>query len=437
LAVAGIGDVKNGTIAVSGPETEEKVTLNRLMKSSCHKPDNAVHHAGLLLVTLLLVPGLLPAAVFPTTGTIPGRVFPTTGTIPQKVKMTRTSPTLALGAVPTSITAVNPPPPAFMTMEQLDAKAKPSGLAKDTSNVLVLLYNGNRRAYIEPCSCKAHKLGGIDREARVTSRIQEWGLPMLKVDAGGFGKTAWNIRDYLMARYMMGAMKMMNYDAINVGLVDLELGPDFFADVKKQWDTPFVSANIVDATSTPLFMPYKVVPAKLKTGETVRVGIIGVTRPGAVVERKWAVGGAATIAGSGTRITDPAEALAKYLPELRAKSDYVVLLTWQTREKAQEFVAGLGPNSGIDVAVSSEMTVGKPIGYYRNNVETTGTTSLLGTWMEGRYLGNLMVSFTGVKPTRTANQVIEIQQEIPPVPEVTELVDKYRADLRNPRVLQP
>ena len=408
------------------PESEDEVKLKRPGTGFSRRPQSPATVGALALILPLLLPNLVLAAV-PVT----------TGTVPRRVKMVPTSPTVALQAVPTSVTAATPPAPVFMTMAQLDAKIRPPDAPRQTTDVMVLLYNGNRRAYIEPCACRSHRLGGIDREARVTSRVQEWGLPMVKVDAGGFGRKGWNIRDYLMSRYMMGAMKMMNYDAINVGLVDLELGPAYFADVKKNWAPPFLSANIMDVTSAPLFMPYKVMPVQLGSGETVRVGIIGVTRPGPVVERKWRLGGATITTGSGIRVREPAEALKEYLPELRKKSDTIILLIWQTREKTQEFLSSLGPDCGIDIAVASEMTVGKPITYYRNNMQGVGGTRIVGTWMEGRYLGNLMLSFTDGKPTGYANRLVEIEQGIQPLPEVTELVQKYRADLRNPKVLNP
>jgi 2',3'-cyclic-nucleotide 2'-phosphodiesterase (5'-nucleotidase family) len=317
-------------------------------------------------------------------------------------------------------------------MVQLDRMVRPVGAPKDTSNTLSLVYNGNRRSSIEPCACKSHRLGGIDREARITSRVLEWGPPLLNLDAGGFSRMPARSRDRLTVHHMMGALKAMGCDAINVGLPDLSLGATFFDEAKTSWSPPLISANIVDETSAPVFAPYKVVELELESGGKVRAGIIGVTRQGPVAQAKSDPWASDETSAPVLTILDPAEALARYLPELREKADFVVLLTYQTREAAQEFLKKLGPESGIDLAIASEMTVGKPVTYYRDNFKEADGVRVAGTWMEGRSVAYMMVSFRDGKPVSFANRLIEIEQSIPPLPKVTEIVDRYLVELTRP-----
>ena len=334
----------------------------------------------------------------------------------------RTSATLAAAAAARATS-----PTAMYNMPQLDMRLRPPGAPRDTSATLVVLYNGARHSSVDPCRCIAHKLGGIDREARVTSRVAEWGMPVLHVDAGGFCREMPGARDVTMMHAMMGALKTMGCDAVNVGLPDLQLSRSFFEEAQKQWSTPFVSANLVDDAGAAVFAPYRVVERTLKCGTTVRVGIIGVTRS------NQTTGSSVRTADRALRVLDPAAALEKHLPKLRAESDFIVLLTYQTREDAAAMLKRLGPQSGIAMAVSSEMTVGQSASYYRDNMRDAGGIRLFSAWMEGRYSGVAMVSGPGSGAVAYANRLIEIEQAIPPLPEVTKLLDDYKKATLRPQ----
>ncbi len=70
-------------------------------------------------------------------------------------------------------------------------------------------------------------------------------------------------------------MNFMNYDAATVGNHDIEAGPEVYNAIKKQMQTPWLGANIIDKkTGEPYFIPYIVLN---RSG--VRIAVLGMVTP--------------------------------------------------------------------------------------------------------------------------------------------------------------
>lgn len=114
---------------------------------------------------------------------------------------------------------------------------------------------------------------------------------------------------------MLSGYNELGYQAYNVSARDFPAGLTGIRELEKIANFPFISANIVDSTSRqPLFKPYLItnVPGK-------KFGIIGVTTmPKAPVR--------------GVMFTDMLAALHKYLPEIRDRADYIILLAYLERD---------------------------------------------------------------------------------------------------------
>lgn len=110
---------------------------------------------------------------------------------------------------------------------------------------------------------------------------------------------------------MLRSYNELGYQAYNVSARDFPAGLTGIRDLEKVANFPFVSANIVDSTSRkPLFKPYIITNISGK-----KFGIIGVTTmPKAPVR--------------GVMFTDMPAALHKYLPEIRKRADYIILLAY-------------------------------------------------------------------------------------------------------------
>jgi len=314
--------------------------------------------------------------------------------------------------------------------EKLDAHFFPPGtreLSRETS--LSLVFNGFRRSSIDPCGCVSHVLGGLDREARLYERLKVAGQPVLKVDAGGFVRDLPYDAHRTRSVFMLEAMKELEFDVVNVAFPDASAGIAFLQDLQTSYSIPFVSANLVDETSAPVFAPYRVVPVELKDGTKVRVGFIGVTRskePGNP-EIIFAPGSPPEKPGKKYAIADRVEALKTYLPKVKAQSDIVVLLAFEFRPSVVKLLQELGDAaSQIDLAIAGDWQ-----GLFRDIVEFNGVKIVAGGF-EGRQVGHLMVDLAGKKVNAAALQMIEIEQGIPPVPAITKYLDKAKTTLLSP-----
>ena len=139
-------------------------------------------------------------------------------------------------------------------------------------------------------------------------------------------------------------MKTLGYKAINIGERDLTLGYDDFVKRTEGLPMKFISTNIVkQGTKDPAFAPSTIVEVKGASGSPVRVGILGVDRYNPV----WQKAGPA---GTNISLAPPAAMIAAYLPELRAKSDVVVLLASMSKEDAHELVK---PFQDIDLVLGA------------------------------------------------------------------------------------
>ena len=317
--------------------------------------------------------------------------------------------------------------------EKLDAVFFPPGtrqLSRETS--LSLVFNGYRRSSIDPCGCVSHVLGGLDREARLYERLKVAGQPVLKVDGGGFVRDLPYDAHRTRTVFMLEAMRDLQFDAVNVAFPDVSAGISFLQDLQTSYSTPFISANIVDETSAPVFAPYRVVPVELKDGTKVRVGFIGVTRSKeqgnpAII---FAPGSPPEKPGKTYAIADEVEALKTYLPKVKAQSDVVVLLAFTFRPSVPKLLQQLGDAANdINIAIAGDWQ-----GLFRDIVEAQGVRIVAGGF-EGRQVGHLMLDLAGKKVNSAALQMIEIEQSIPPVPEITKYLEKAKTTLLSPAAI--
>lgn len=142
------------------------------------------------------------------------------------------------------------------------------------------------------------------------------------------------------AEYELRAFGLLKYDAVGLGEQDLAFGVPYLKDAAKQNGIHFVCTNAVDGpTGAPLFDPTIIVE---KSGMTV--GFVAVVSPARNVIAQVE----ADLLDKKIRLEDPTEAVRKYLPELRAKVDLVVLLAHTGIETAQF----LADDLGVDVVVA-------------------------------------------------------------------------------------
>jgi len=323
------------------------------------------------------------------------------------------------------------PPEKPMTQEQLDKHVVPSNVLNQTSNVISLAYSGYRRSTVDPCGCVTHQLGGIDKEARLIKRLEELKIPVVTVDAGGFVRDMPTDRDFERSKTALQALKVMGVDAVNVSFTDLGGGVDKLKEIATAADVKLISANVAGGDGNLLFDPYVIIDAKTAEDKPIKIGVIGVTRPRVAITTKPSDAAAATTgsatgaqkrgAGNSFTITDPTEALVKHVPELRGKADVVVALLYDRRDHAPTLINTLSAEAHPDVVITSEWL--NP----NTAIMNAGSTRIVSAGFEGRQMGLLTLGFEGTKLSTASNQLVEILQTIPPLAEVTAVMEKLKS----------
>jgi 5'-nucleotidase len=179
--------------------------------------------------------------------------------------------------------------------------------------------------------------------------------------------------DQTRGEAVVAGMNLMGYDAMALGLKELELGQDVLRQRIAEAAFPMLSANLVLAgTESLVTKPYTL----LEVGGH-RLGIIGLTRVPQESE-------------SAFRILDPQEAAARFVPEVARQVDTVIVLT---NMKYRPALALAGAVPGIDLVVAAE-----PAQLPRQAARAPGTGTLVITAEQplvrhtGRRVGKLVVT---------------------------------------------
>lgn len=327
-------------------------------------------------------------------------------------------PAIAFPPTPTPAPKAEP-----LSVEQLDTLMIPSQFLERTSSVLAIAYNGFRRSQVDPCGCVTHQLGGLDKEARILQRIDELKIPAIQVDAGGFVRDMADTKLANQSKYLLKGLGKIGYDAVNVGFTDLALSPEDLKAAAKEAGISLISANINTSDGKLVFDPYLIKDVTLADGKTLKVGILGVTRPR--VELSSMAGAQATPAvisneGSSETLTisDPVAAINKYATELAAKSDFVIVLDYDRRSNVDKTIEGLQDKSAVNVMVLGENS------QIQGSVQALGGIQVVSGGYEGRQVGTLYVELKDNKVASTWNRHIEVLQTIPSVAAITAIIEE-------------
>jgi len=200
--------------------------------------------------------------------------------------------------------------------------------------------------------------------------------PLVLLDTGNFTDNPTEAGD-LRTAALLESMKRLGYKVINIGERDLNLGYDDFVKRTSGLGMTFISTNIVkQGTKQPVFPPYAIFEVKGASGKPVRVGVLGVDRYTPVWQK---AGPSETNLG----MAAPSDMIATYLPEVRAKSDVVVLLAALSKDDAHE-LAKRFPDL--------DLVVGAYGGIYNTVEETEGRTDIVYTGNQGKRIGESRIN---------------------------------------------
>ncbi len=191
---------------------------------------------------------------------------------------------------------------------------------------VAMIITGMESGYLEPCGCAGldRMKGGMARRATLFKELREDGWPVLGLDVGGlvhgFGRQA-----ELKYQTAVEGKRKAGYNAIAFGTDDLRLPAGELVAVAADVDgnpSPFLAANVGllghpgDITAQ----------ARVLQANGMKVGVT------AILGREYQK----EIHNDEIELLDPDAALEQVVPELKQKSDYLVLLAHATMEESVE-----------------------------------------------------------------------------------------------------
>jgi len=181
----------------------------------------------------------------------------------------------------------------------------------------------------------------------------------------------------LRTRGLLEGMARLGYAVVNVAERDLALGYDEFARQTKGLSIRFISTNIVrQDRREPVFEPYAILEIERASGSSpLRVGVLGVTRFSPV----WLKQGPS---GSTLATAPPLDMVRRFIDEVRAKSDVVVLLAAISNLDAHRIAREV---PGLD------FVFGAYGGVVSTVEEVEGSTRIIYTGNQGQRLGETRV----------------------------------------------
>ncbi len=266
-----------------------------------------------------------------------------------------------------------------------------------------IFYTCDTSGHIEPCGCVGGMAGGISR--RQTYLAQAKPSDFLLVDAGDVtaGYRPWEI---LELEYILKGYDQMGYHAVNIGHREVLISYDELKKLKEQY-SQFVSANLHGPDGKLVFEPYVI--AKLSNG--YRCGIIGILDDNLQEDE----------IGEGLKVTPPSDALSKYLPELKKKSDYIVLLAFADQDQIKEIAKQFFE---IDVIVGGDVHQATNMPMKENHSIFVLNTD------KGKNVGRLNVRYISGDEWKYDGEITVIPETMDRDGQLSQLVEDYKMELK-------
>ncbi len=247
---------------------------------------------------------------------------------------------------------------------------------------LRVFFTGETDGELEPCNCGGAMAGGLPARG---GYLDAQAGPRLLLDIGCIGAGA---RDFeiLRTEAALRAMKVMQYDAANVGEHELWLGRSELVRLSGV-GVPFVSSNTVAENGAPVVNPFIMCDIG-----GLRVCVLGVV--------------AADVrgVGPGLKVLPPRETLARFVPDLAPKSDCMILLADLERVEVNALA-----DEFPELTLILFRGRGQSLGPLRVNRSTVA--SIYGA---ARYIGDLTLNWTDAHHCETTGMALLLDSKIQP-----------------------
>ncbi len=255
-------------------------------------------------------------------------------------------------------------------------------------------------------------LGGLYKKSTYLEQYREKHGDIVVVDSGDLLNEHIEIKESIQSSARLKAdliariYQYIGIDAINVGELDLALGLDYLKVLEKTYDIPFVSANLVDETNSPLFRPYII-----KEINGRKIGIFGL-----MDDTSDMVATLKEISGGKISVMDLVPSAESVVRELKAKADIIIAMTHHHMGR-NWVVARRVP--GIDVIVG---------GHHRQKIEKpykAGNAFIVQAGEDGQYQGMFEFTFASDGAKTAKNELVPLGTGISDDPRVKAMIEEY------------
>ena len=296
---------------------------------------------------------------------------------------------------------------------------------------ICFVLTGSRRSELEHCGCHSGLRGGVDREALLYERLRETYPNLIAMDVGGWVDSFQTPNERLKTDYLVKVLREMRFDVFNITPYDLAYGTTYPCQLTEGGGGRLISTNIIaqgaagagGQTPERLFEPFTVLERPRSDGRRpIRVGVVGVTDRAAFVSTDMQRLKASSHGLPNHEILDAAESLKTYVPRVREKADYVVVLAMMPRPRLIQLANQI---EGVDLFVSTWdfQVSGQLTHVSKKTLATTGD--------QGRSFSQVVVAFDGEnRPIDISGGSKDIPGDGPTLPAITRILEQYREDTK-------
>jgi 2',3'-cyclic-nucleotide 2'-phosphodiesterase (5'-nucleotidase family) len=316
----------------------------------------------------------------------------------------------------------SPPTPAVAPSATVAPSSAPTAMPGAPTTVTIL-HTNDMHGYLEGEKLTGgdgttFEFGGIISAIGTLVRLKrETGEATLTLDGGDFWQGTFpSNRDE--GKTIIAAMNAAGYDALTLGNHDFDHGQAVLKARAAEAGFPFLAANITEeSTGAP---PAWVKPYLVKTVAGIRFGIIGLANSSTPVISKASN-------SKGLKFAHEQDALKQILPQVKAKSDLVIVLAHEGIDQDQILAANV---AGIDVIVSAHTHV------EQRQPKVVNGTIIVHAGYKAQYVGRLDLKIDPatkkiIDYTKNNEPVPAVSNKATPPQAVTDSIGRLLADARD------
>ena len=262
-----------------------------------------------------------------------------------------------------------------------------------------ILFTNNSNGKLVSCGCRSDPYGGLGERVSFIRGYRESNDNVLLLDSGGYlGLSGIEKRGPVV--FML--MKEMKYDALGIGDQELYFGLGEFIKRFGENSSLIINASLHKNNGEKVFEPYRVFRF-----DTIKIGVLGVFSGETFkLFPKESMDFA---------IEDIDTVLGKYLPELKAKCDYIVVLSQMGKDKDVE-TAGRWKDIDLIIGGHSQTLLEKPL-------EVSGTR-IVQAGRNGGNVGEIILTFAENKLKDFSCKLIPITDDFKVPKDMQTIIDR-------------